>query len=223
MKKFMISLCLILAIAFSAEAQIRRPMPHHRRPPRREMPAPHERMQPNHANLWRNELCFHVIGELGARDLGALFRHDMPYHFSAGGMLEYRFGHFTSIGLGVEYYATYGAKCPALNNMQEAYINTLPIYANLRFSMHDAPIFPFIEGRIGYSAPLSEVTCNDHGGVNHYKSAGLYTGLGVGIKIYNFNLSWGFSVIDLVNNNQGYLGFRQDIITDYYARLSIAF
>ena len=80
-----------------------------------------------------------------------------------------------------------------------------------------------IEGRIGYSVPLGQVTCNDPDGVRYYKSTGLYTGGAVGLKIYRVYLSLGLSAIDVVDSALGFNGGRQDVITDYYVRLSYAF
>ena len=107
--------------------------------------------------------------------------------------------------------------------MQETYLHTLPIYANLKLSLPNTPISPFIEGRIGYSLPLGGVTCNDLDGVHHYQSMGLYTGGAVGLQIYRVNLSFGLSTIDVVDADQGLIGPRMDVITDYYVRLSFTF
>ena len=107
--------------------------------------------------------------------------------------------------------------------MQETYLHTLPIYANLKLALPKVPISPFVEGRIGYSAPLGTVTCNDADGIHHYMATGLFTGGAVGLKIYRTNLSFGVSVIDVVDSDQGYNGGRKDIISDYYVRLSFAF
>ena len=71
--------------------------------------------------------------------------------------------------------------------------------------------------------PLGEVTCQDFDGVHHYKSTGLYTGGAVGLKIYRVYLSLGLSAIDVVDSALGFNGGRQDVITDYYVRLSYAF
>jgi hypothetical protein len=160
---------------------------------------------------------------MGICDFGAIFHHDIPYHFSVGGMAEYQVGRATSVGVGVEFYSSYGERCHLFENMQETYIHTLPIYANLRFAVPGAPISPFIEGRLGYSAPLNTVTCNDYNGVHRYQSTGLYTGGAIGLKVYRANLSLGLSVIDVIDADQGYKGGRKDIITDYYLRLSFAF
>jgi len=221
MKKTLFALCLLFVLSITAEAQIRPPHPRHRHQPRRTVVQPRDRQAPN---LYSpvGEFRFHVIGELGSDDLKAIFRHDIPYHFSVGCMAECQVGHLTSIGVGAEYYSSYGEHCSLFHNMQETYIHTLPIYANLKLALPNAPISPFIEGRIGYSVPMGTVTCNDPDGVHHYQSMGLYTGGAVGLRIYRTYLSFGVSAIDVVNADLGFSGQRLDVITDYYVRLSFA-
>ena len=222
MKKTLFALCLLIVLSISAEAQIRPPHLRHRHHPKRTVVQPREEYAPRHYSPF-GEFRFHVFGELGSDDFGAVFMHEIPYHFSVGGMAEYQIGHLTSIGIGAEYYSSYGEHCQLFSNMQETYIHTLPIYANLKLSLPDASISPFIEGRIGYSVPLGIVTCNDPEGVHHYQSMGLYTGGAVGLRIYRTWLSFGMSAIDVVDADLGFNGGRQDVITDYYVRLSFAF
>ena len=223
MKKPLLSLCLLLVLSMTAQAQLRLPHPHHRHAPRRTVVKPRAPKSPERIYNPVGEFRFHVLADLGSNDFSAIFMHEIPYHFSIGGMAEYQVGHITNFGIGAEYYSSYGENCRLFSNMQETYIHTLPIYANLKFSLPDAPISPFVEGRIGYSLPLGEVTCNDPNGIHHYKSTGLYTGGGVGVKIYRANLSCGVSVIDIVDSDLGFNGGRQDVITDYYVRLSLTF
>ena len=223
MKKILLSLCLLFVLSISSEAQIRPPRPHHRHHPKRTVVQPRYRQMPDRTYSPIGEFRFNVFGELGSNDFGAVFMHEIPYHFSVGGLAEYQIGHITSFGIGAEYYSSYGEHCRLFKNMQETYIHTLPIYANLKFTLPNAPISPFIEGRIGYSMPLGKVTCNDMDGVHYYKSMGLYTGGAVGIKIYRTQISFGMSAIDVVDADQGFNGGRQDVITDYYVRLSFAF
>lgn len=223
MKKLLLSLCLLFALSISSEAQIRPPRPHHRHHPKRTVVQPRQRHSPDRTYSPIGEYRFQVFGELGSNDFGAVFMHEIPYHFSVGGMAEYQVGHVTSIGIGAEYYSSYGEHCHLFNNMQETYIHTLPIYANLKLTVPHAPISPFVEGRIGYSVPLGEVTCNDPEGVHHYKSTGMFTSGAVGIKIYRTQLSFGMSAIDVVDSDLGFNGGRKDVITDYYVRLSFAF
>ena len=187
------------------------------------MAQPRPKRAPDHLYSHIGEFRFHVIGELGSNDFGAVFMHEIPYHFSVGGMAEYQIGRLTSIGIGAEYYSSYGEHCRLFHNMQQTYIHTLPLYANLKLTLPNAPISPFIEGRIGYSVPLGQVTCEDPEGVRHYKSTGLYTGGAVGIKIHRTYLSFGLSAIDVVDADLGINGGRSDVITDYYVRLSFAF
>ena len=202
---------------------MRPPRPYHRRLPKRSEVQPAPRQTPTHNYSPMGEFRFHVIGDLGLFDVGAIFMHEIPYHFSVGGMAEYQVGHVTSIGLGAEYYSTYGEYCRLFDNMQETYIHTIPVYANLKFALPYTPISPFIEGRIGYSIPAGNVTCLDQNGEHRYISTGLYTGGGIGLKIYKTYLSCGVSVIDVVDKDQGFNGGRKDVITDCYVRLSFAF
>ena len=222
MKKTVLALCLLFVLSISAEAQIRPPHLRHRHHPKRTVVQTREMHETHHYSPI-GEFRFHVYGELGSDDFGAVFMHEIPYHFSVGGMSEYQIGYLTSIGIGAEYYSTYGEHCNLFHNMQETYISTLPIYANLKLTLPNAPISPFIEGRIGYSVPLGDVTCNDPEGVRHYKSTGLYTGGAVGLKIYRTYISFGLSAIDIVDADLGFNGGRLDVITDYYVRLSFAF
>ena len=223
MKKLVLSLCLLFVLSISSEAQIRPPRPHHRHHPKRTVVQPREKHHPDRTYNPVGAFQFQLYGELGSNDFGAVFMHEIPYHFSVGGMAEYQVGHVTSLGIGAEYYSSFGEHCRLFNNMQETYIHTLPVYANLKLALPHAPITPFVEGRIGYSVPLSYVTCNDMDGVHYYKSMGLYTGGAVGIKIYRTQLSFGMSAIDIVDNELGFNGGRKDVITDYYVRLSFAF
>ena len=223
MKKLVLSLCLLFVLSISSEAQIRPPRPHHRHHPKRTVVQPREKHHPDRTYNPVGAFQFQLYGELGSNDFGAVFMHEIPYHFSVGGMAEYQVGHVTSLGIGAEYYSSFGEHCRLFDNMQETYIHTLPVYANLKLALPHAPITPFVEGRIGYSVPLGYVTCNDMDGVHYYKSMGLYTGGDVGIKIYRTQLSFGMSAIDIVDNELGFNGGRKDVITDYYVRLSFAF
>lgn len=223
MKKTMLSLCLLVALSVSAVAQPRPPRPRYRHQPKRTVVQPRKSYHPSRRTYNPiGEFRFHVIGDLGVGDFGAIFQHEIPYHFSVGGMAEYQVGRATSLGIGAEYYSSYGENCVLFHNMQETYIHTLPIYANLRFAVPGAAVSPFIEGRLGYSLPMNTVSCTEFDGVHRYKSTGLYTGGAIGLKIYRTNLSLGVSVIDVVDADQGFNGGRKDIISDYYVRLSFA-
>ena len=222
MKKTMLALCLLFVLSITAEAQIRPPHPCYRHHPRRTVVQPREKQAPRLYNPI-GEFRFNVYGELGNDDLGAIFMHEIPYHFAVGAMAEYQIGCLTSIGVGTEFLSSYGEHCDLFCNMQETYIHTLPLYANLKLALPNAPISPFIEGRIGYSLPIGTVTCNDMDGVHHYQSAGLYTGGAVGLQIYRVSFSCGMSTIDVVDADLGLNSPRMDVITDYYVRLSFAF
>lgn len=221
MKKILFALSLLFTLSITAEAQIRPPQPRYRHHHHRTM-QPREQQAPRFFNP-DGDFRFHLYGELGDDDFGAIIMHEIPYHFSVGCMAEYQIGYLTSIGIGAEYYSSYGEHCDLFYNMQETYIHTVPIYANLKLSIPDAAITPFIEGRIGYSLPLGIVTCNDTDAVHHYQSMGLYTGGAIGLKIYRTYLSFGMSAIDVVDADLGPIGPRMDVITDYYVRLSFAF
>ena len=222
MKKLMIALSLLFVLSMTAEAQMRMPHSHYRHPQRRTVVRPEPRNIPC-VYTPRGEFRFHVIGDLGMRDWGAIFRHGFPYHFSVGGMAEYQLGLATSIGLGAEFYSSYGQHCRLFENMQETYIHAVPVYASLKFTVPYAPVSPFVEGRIGFSIPAGHVTCRDLIGERQYIATGLYTGGGVGLKIYRVYLSCGVSVIDVFDRATGLNGGRKDVITDFYTRLSFAF
>ena len=219
MKKTVLALCLLITLSITAEAQ--RPHPRHRHYPPRAVEQPYERHAPRFFNPYE-DLRFHVYGELGHGDFGAIFRHEIPYHFTIGGMAEYQLGRITGVGLGAEFLSSYGQHCSLFHNMQETYIHALPIYANLRFSIPNTPVSPFIEGRIGYAIPLGRVTCTNPEGMRHYKAMGLYTGAAIGLKIHRVYLSWGVSVFDVADADYGAVGPRMDVITDYYVRVSFA-
>ena len=223
MKKLLSILSLLIALSFTAEAQVHPSHPGHRHHPQKTESKPCHSPAPKRIYNPKGEFRFHVLGELGARDFGAIFMHDIPYHFSVGGLAEYQVGRITSIGVGAEFYSSYGEHCRLFDNMEQTYIHTLPIYANVKLALPNAPVSPFIEGRIGYSAPLNTVTCNDPEGIHHYRSTGLYTGGAVGVKIFRVYLSAGISAIDVVDSDIGLNGGRMDIITDYYVRCSFAF
>ena len=222
MKKTILALCLLFVLSMTAEAQHRPPHPRYRHPHKRTIVRPEPRHTPC-VYTPRGEFRFHAIADLGIWDFGAILMHEIPYHFSVGGMAEYQIGNITSIGLGAEFYSSYGQHCHLFENMQETYIHTVPVYASLKFAAPYAPVSPFIEGRIGYSIPVGHVTCSGPHGEHQYISTGLYTAGGIGLKIYRIYLSCGVSVIDVVDRALGFNGGRQDVITDYYARLSFAF
>ena len=222
MKKLMLALSLLFVLSMTAEAQMRPPRYRYRHPHRRTIVRPEPRNVPN-IYTPKGEVRVHAIADLGMWDWGAVFMHEIPYHFSVGGMVEYQLGNITSVGLGAEYYSSYGQHCRLLENMQETYLHTVPVYASLKFAAPYVPVSPFIEGRLGFSIPAGHVTCYDANGEHRYISTGLYTAGGIGLKIYKVYLSCGVSVIDVVDSELGFNEGRKDVITDYYARLSFAF
>ena len=106
----MLALCLLFVLSITAEAQIHPPHPRYRHHPQRTVVQPHERLAPNLYNPI-GEFRVHLYGELGHKDFRAIVRHEIPYHFSVGGMAEYQIGHITSVGVGTEFYSTYGEHC----------------------------------------------------------------------------------------------------------------
>lgn len=222
MKKMLLSVCLVLTLVLTAGAQTRPPRPRHRQPARKTISKPRPR-DPK-AVSFPGDFRFHVLADLGYGDLSAIFMHEIPYHFSVGGLAECQVGRMTSVGIGAEYFSSYGQDCYLFDNMQETYIHAVPLYANLRLTLPRAAVSPFVEGRIGYSIPAGRVTCFDHDRVNYYEAKGLYTGGSVGVKIHRTYLSCGVSVIDVVDSQLGYSGGgKSDVLTDYYVRLSFAF
>lgn len=218
MKKLLLSLALLLSLTINMNAQA----PHRRAPSREYQHRSYRQVRPSPMPSNIGEFRFHVYGDLGVEDFSALFFHEIPYHFTVGGMAEYQVGHALSLGVGAEFYSSYGEDCYLLRNMYDTYIHTLPIYANLRLSVPSGPVRPYVEGRIGYSAPLGEVSCADPNGVHYFMSTGLYTGAAMGIDICGLNLSLGVSAIDVVNSpNNAY--YEKDVITDVYFRLGYAF
>ena len=111
MKKTLLSLCLLLALTITAVAQPRPPRPRYRHVPRRTVVSPRAPKHHEHSYSPVGTFRFHVLGDLGVSDLGAIFVHEIPYHFSVGGMAEYQVGRITNLGIGAEYYSSYGEHC----------------------------------------------------------------------------------------------------------------
>ena len=217
MKRLIISLSLILAVAFSASAQFHhRPGPRH--PSRRYYaPAPN----PNHHHTGRyednrGELRFHIAGELGITDIHGIFIHEYPYHYSVGGMAEAQVGRMLSLGLGAEYYGTRSIRP---HQADKPYLNCVPIYGNIRLATPGRGAQLFVEARAGYAIPTGSVFVNG----TQYVAKGFFTGAGLGISCYGSNLSIGVNALD-VNNGyyQSMYHTSSDIITDIYLRYSYA-
>lgn len=217
MKRLIISLSLLLAVTFSANAQL-----HHRPGPRHPIkryyaPAPH----PKHHHPGRyednwGELRFHLAGELGMNDIYGIFVHEYPYHYSIGGMIEAQVGRLLSLGLGAEYY---GTRSLYAHHANKPYLNCVPIYGNIRLATPGRAAQLFVEARAGYAIPTGSVFVNG----TQYRAKGFFTGAGVGISCYGNNFSIGVNALDVNNGyNQSMYHTSSDIITDVYLRYSYA-
>lgn len=224
MKKTLLSIVLLLAIALTGQAQVeRRPNPRHRHhpAPTRTIPHYHTRYIPDFSGDFR----IHAIADVGLFDMEALIFHNYPSHFSLGAMAEYQIGRVVSLGLGAEFYSSRGVYNHTLhNNMDQLYLRSLPIYANLRLSVPGNGLRPFVEGRAGYAIPLGTVSVYNTGNavVPTYEAGGLYTGVAAGLTYGGSNFSVGFTCTDLHNVTDGYNG-RRSLLTDFYIRYSYAF
>lgn len=228
MKKLLLSLGLILVIVVSANAQPgRRVRRHVARKPYHHAPAP--RPRPNNDVTARyydpiGEVRLHIGGELGITDLGGLFMHEYPYHFSGGLMAEVQTGRWLSLGLGADYYATRNINRHDIQNMDRPYFTSLPVYGNVRLTTPGHGIQLFVEARAGYAIPLNAVTLSNP--FRTYETRGLFTGGGIGLKGFGNCLSIGINAID-INNYKGFSlqsnGYgNHNIITDFYIRYSYA-
>jgi len=218
MKRIFVAIGLILAITCTANAQprrnVRRKVTHEytrtRQTPRYQGPT---RYSSNYG-----EFSLHIAGELGLSDVGGIFWHEYPYHYSIGCMAEAQVGHLIGLGLGAEYY---GTRSLFENQSNTPYLNSVPVYANLRLSTPGWKTKLFIEGRAGYAIPINSVNLN---GID-YASEGFFTGAGIGLIHRGNSLSIGMNAIDvnnsfmMYNNNQT----GSDIITDVYLRYSYSF
>ena len=112
-----------------------------------------------------------------------------------------------------------------MQNMDQPYFTSLPIYGNLRLSTPNHGVKFFVEARAGYAFPLNAVTIS-----NPYRTCetrGFFTGGGIGLNGYGNSISIGMNAIDVSNydgiillydSNSG----RSPIITDFYIRYSYA-
>ncbi|MBR6878006.1 MAG: hypothetical protein IKM95_01310 [Bacteroidales bacterium] len=218
MKKLLLSLGLILAITLSANAQRHHRTVRHRvtheytttshQAPRRHAP---ERYSDN-----LGELRMHVAGELGITDIGGIFMHEYPYHFSIGAMAEAQVGRALSLGLGAEYY---GTRSIYPNQADKPYLSSVPIYANARLSTLGWGAKFFVEARAGYAIPVGSVNV---GGTN-YAAKGFFTGAGIGFSCFGSNISIGVNALDVNNGySQSHYHTSSDIVTDVYLRYSFA-
>lgn len=214
MKKILLTLGIILAIASVANAQW-----HRSRPIPRPRPRPHFSVQyyPN-----AGEIRLHLAGELGISDPVGLFWHQYPQHYSVGAMVEAQAGRCLSFGLGAEYYGT--KNLPGSYD-DYTYLNTVPIYGNVRLSTSGRNSRLFVEARAGYAIATNQAE------VNHpnrtIAAQGLYTGAGIGFDCYGSCLSIGFNSIDVRNvkssqSTHHSFADADDLITDFYIRYSYA-
>lgn len=212
MKKLLISLVLVLAVSFTASAQGRTVKRTYKSKYTYTTSSPRPRHRHN-ADIPYNdigEFRLHVIGELGSTDLTGLFWHEYPLHYSVGAMAEIQAGRILSLGLGAEYYGSRNA----LNHYSNStYLNTVPVYANVRLSTPGSAVKFFVEARAGYAIPANKVSINYPHDIT---AQGLYTGAGLGLSCFGNHLSVGFNTIDL-NHAQS------RTFTDFYLRYSYAF
>ena len=155
-------------------------------------------------------------------DIGGLFMHNMPYHYSVGGMAEFQTGQFLSLGVGAGYYGT-----RHINNnhfANESYLNCVPLYGNIRLSTNGW-IRLFAEARAGYAFATNQVYVSNQGG--NLAAQGFYTGAAVGLDFNNNNFSVGFNSVD-ISHADTYQPVYQNgsnhklIATDFYLRYSYA-
>lgn len=217
MKKILAVLILLFSLSQITEAQnIKRPNPRYRH--RTEHVS---RYHVRHMHDYVGELRLHAMGSIGQGDVIRMFQHRYPDMYSVGAMLEYQVNKIAAIGIGAEYYSSYcHYSYPELN----AYTSCIPVYANLRLMIPSGDVRPFIEGRIGYAAPIYSAHSYRYG--NELQAAGLYTGASMGLIIGNSDFSIGVNVTDLYNitttairaNNRPW-----DFFNDFYVRYSYSF
>lgn len=214
MKKILCSIGLILAIVLSANAQ-----PSHRA---------HRRPQPRIGDNI-GEVRLHIAGEIGFTDIGGIFMHRSPYHYSAGCMAEFQTGRCLSLGLGAEYYGIRHINEKIFSSGN--YLNCVPIYGNVRLNTTGFTKF-FVDLQMGYAIPPNQINLSQPEGTVivqiPIQAKGFYSGAAVGVSFYGNNVSVGFNSVDITNaeTNQPlyYNGSnRKRIATDFYLRYSYAF
>ena len=218
MKKLLLSLALFLSLTINMNAQAPHRHRYYTQAPAREYQ--HRPYRLNHSTpipSTRGDFRMHVLADMGTCDFSGFFLHEAPKHFTIGAMAEYQVGHVTSLGLGAEFYNTYYAVGQSSGYYRSDYLRALPVYGNLRFSVPCGPVRPFVEGRVGYAQPLNTFVV----GNGQFRSGGLYTGGAVGLDIFNLNLSFGISAIDIIKSLPGC--YVSDVCVDYYFRISYAF
>ena len=208
MKKLLLSLVLILAVAITATAQRRTVTRTYKSKCTYTTSAP--RPRPSHPYNDIGEIRLHIGGELGVGDPVGLFWHKTPRHYSVGAMAEVQAGRILSLGLGTEFY---GSKFSTDNHYNYSYINTVPVYGNIRLSTPGWGTKCYVEARIGYAIPTNQI--NAYGSSPALVAKGFYTGAGIGLSCFGNNLSVGFNTIDLDKID--------DAFTDFYIRYTYAF
>ena len=215
MKKIILSLGIVLAIVFTANAQPGRPSQRAPHRPQHYVPAPRP-SGPRIDNI--GQVRLHISGELGITDFRGIFWHEWPKHFDVGLMAEVQTGRLFSIGLGTEYYAT----STDYKYADRPYYMSLPVYANVRLTTPGLHAGFFVEARAGYAFPLNAARVNN----TVRETRGFYTGGGIGFRCFGNNLSIGMNAIDVRNSNgtafQNSDGGSPRIITDFYLRYSYA-
>lgn len=217
MKKIILSLGIVLAIALTANAQPGRPSQRAPRRPYRYVPATPPR-GPRVDNIGLVRL--HVNGELGIADIGRFFWHEAPKHYGAGLMAEVQTGRVFSIGLGADYYAARTDRWHA----DRRYYRSLPVYVNIRLTTPGLRSGLFVEARAGYAFPLNSVAVDNPYCV--YEARGFFTGGGIGFRCYGNNISIGMNAIDVRTPRSEASQYQavenRRVITDVYLRYSYA-
>lgn len=223
MKKLLLSLGILLVLTGTANAQWRTVRRQHVRhnyytAPARQRPRP-QTQAPYYYGI--GDVRLHVVGELGISDPIGVFWHQYPEHYSIGGMAEVQTGRHLSLGLGAEYYGT-----SSITDHYDVpdYLNTVPIYGNIRLSSAGRNTKLFVEGRVGYAIATNQALATNP--YRYVEAQGFYTGLGVGFSCYGNSFSVGFNSIDLRNplSNQFilYNNGSKTMVTDFYLRYSFA-
>lgn len=226
MKKLLLSLVLILAVTFTANAQRHVVKRTYKTKHTYTSPAPKPLPRQAYDRYYNTvgELRLHVVGELGFLDIGGFFMHRLPRHYSAGAMAEFQAGRIVSLGLGAEFYGSrFGGYYPYNGD----YLNCVPVYGMVRLSTPTHRSKLFVEGKVGYAIPVNQVYASNPGRM--IVAQGFYTSAGVGVSFYGNSLSVGFNSIDrrTAAPNQiillnGYSA-REGMFTDFYLRYSYAF
>lgn len=216
MKRFLLSLSLILAITLMAEAQpYRHPQPCSS--VRYYAPCPKAETPYYYDNI--GEVRLHIAGELGIVDPVAFFWHRIPRHYSIGTMAEVQVSRRLSLGIGAEFYGT-----RVYDQAYSAYFNSVPVYGNIRLSSPGYGTKFFVEARAGYAIPVNIIGIGSP--TNYYEARGFFTGGGIGFSFYGNNISFGVNAIDIANYNGVVLmngsPTRARVNADFYLKYSYA-